>query len=449
MYIHESQLRVKIEAWEKQSRVFALMLLLVRIPVLLLDAFLTAVLLSVWLIFFLFPEKIIQKMKSSKALKKKNKVHVLFLSTEGFHFAPIRVRCYGFARALRQKGVQADTFSLFDDIFKFDRFLDRYMPKVEFAFGAIRAYYRLPKLQYTHIILQRPIYELVTAFAVRWIYGPQLMVDIDDWILDDPIVPGFKQRHLLTFLSSYIETCFVSSDQLEGALNQCFKRVIKLPTFVDRNFAPDILTDAKDCRLVRLGWNGTLFEAFTLENILLMIDAYARCMESYILRIESQLEVVGGGAYFPVLKQVVAEKYPKLPVVFRPWVSPDKMGEYVSNLSVGLYSLRQFDTQMPGFREDVNVFQASKSPTKLFEYMLCGVPVISTAFGEASHFIDHGKTGFFSDEISELAQYMEQLINQSELRRQMGEQARKTCLDRYTIDRNADMLMDVLQSPGE
>ena len=71
----------------------------------------------------------------------------------------------------------------------------------------------------------------------------------------------------------------------------------------------------------------------------------------------------------------------------------------------------------------------------LLESMASGVPVISTACGGPQMVIEHGRTGFLTrlGDPQDLAEAMQGILRNEQLRERMGAEARKVCEERYSI----------------
>jgi glycosyltransferase involved in cell wall biosynthesis len=73
----------------------------------------------------------------------------------------------------------------------------------------------------------------------------------------------------------------------------------------------------------------------------------------------------------------------------------------------------------------------------LLEAMAAGMPIVTTRVGESSHVIDDGKTGMVVDCASaeSLADALQRLIEDQDLRRELGENARRRFEENYTVDK--------------
>lgn len=77
----------------------------------------------------------------------------------------------------------------------------------------------------------------------------------------------------------------------------------------------------------------------------------------------------------------------------------------------------------------------STVPTVIFEAMACGKPIVSTATCAIPQVITHGVDGFLSNDEVELKKYLQQLLEDKELRIKMGQAARKKIEDKYSQDK--------------
>ena len=68
----------------------------------------------------------------------------------------------------------------------------------------------------------------------------------------------------------------------------------------------------------------------------------------------------------------------------------------------------------------------------MLEAMACGCAVVTTATCMIPEVIEHGKNGMMSNNESELNSYVKQLFNDEDLRKSLGEEARKTVLEKFS-----------------
>jgi glycosyltransferase involved in cell wall biosynthesis len=365
-------------------------------------------------------------------------LRILFLTFEGPAVAPARIRCYQFAEEMRRRGHRTEVFSFWRDLQGLSGLPTRPYATTEHMVTALQAFDRLRNREFDIIYQQRPMYDLVTSALLQYYRGCRVVFDIDDWIFPCAVLPPLRLRHLLPRLKSLSGTCVVSSHLLQEAVSPYFKRVHLVPTFVDSGaFRP------RACRAdgpVVFGWNGTLFQNFMADSLKTLIDAFAIAHREIGSKVPVRLELLGQGSYLPSLEQWFRSTYPELPVQTRGWIEPSKMNEYLDGVDVGLYALAlpAVDTaaicrNTAGRLIQDAAFLRSKSPTKIFEYMAKGIPVISTSVGEAAEFVENGHTGILCETPRQLAEAFVRLALDADLRQRMGSTARSRVEERYSI----------------
>lgn len=347
---------------------------------------------------------------------------LLFWSNEGFRVAPTRIRCYGFAREMTKLGVDCQVLSFWDHLAHYKGLIP-----FETSLGyrvrlTLKAMTAAVRTRAGIIVFQRPFYEFMSVASLRILYpfGLRIWLDVDDWILDELLTPppsNITFRTMLPLYSAISEGCIVSSVRLEQEMRRHFKRTEIIPTFPDSQlFTESEHQDRPDGEVV-FAWTGTLFMEQVSRDVLFLVEALESLNDS-----RATLSIVGSGRYLEETRRKAQQIASHVKVVFVGWLEPDTIPAYLQSIDVGLYCLRT-----------ENVFCASKSPTKLFEYMACGKPSVCTNFGEAPRFVEHGVTGFIASDRDELAHYCGMLLNDPELRRKVGENARRKIETEYNL----------------
>jgi len=82
-------------------------------------------------------------------------------------------------------------------------------------------------------------------------------------------------------------------------------------------------------------------------------------------------------------------------------------------------------------------------PVSLMEAGACGIPVVATSVGGVPELIEHEITGFLSPpgEAQSLADNIERLLMDAELRAKMGDAARRRIEERFSLKRQVDNLL--------
>lgn len=74
------------------------------------------------------------------------------------------------------------------------------------------------------------------------------------------------------------------------------------------------------------------------------------------------------------------------------------------------------------------------TPTELLEALTIGCPVVSTKNCDITDYIEHGVTGFLSNDSEEIIKYCKMLINDKNLSKKIGDSARQTVVDKFNKD---------------
>lgn len=113
---------------------------------------------------------------------------------------------------------------------------------------------------------------------------------------------------------------------------------------------------------------------------------------------------------------------------------------WTQSLDAHYERLASFDVGLAPLRP--SVFNRSKSHIKALEMMALGIPVIASESEAYSGLIVHGKNGLLVRHPHEWTTYLSRLINDPDLRAQMGEEARQTA-SAYTSEAYADLWNEV------
>jgi glycosyltransferase involved in cell wall biosynthesis len=283
------------------------------------------------------------------------------------------------------------------------------------------------------IVFQRPFYEFMSIVSLKLMYplGLTIWLDVDDWIFDEPLTgPDTKItfRNMLALYVPISDGCIVSSVHLKKEMMKYFRRVEIIPTFPDHALFRHTNTRRNDPEAVIFSWIGTLFMEEVKRDVLFLVEILESLKDPRVV-----FEVLGDGRFMEETRKEAEQIARHATVSFLGWREPQAVPDYVGGIDVGLYWL--------GTRDD---FRASKSPTKLFEYMACGKPTVASDFGEARRFIEHGVTGFVASAAEDFAKYCSVLLNDPELRKGMGQKARKKIETDYNISRAAAKLKEIL-----
>ena len=81
----------------------------------------------------------------------------------------------------------------------------------------------------------------------------------------------------------------------------------------------------------------------------------------------------------------------------------------------------------------LNTSTISPVPTSLLEAMSCGCAVVTTATCMIPEIINNGENGFMSNDPNELRKYVNNLLQDEEMAKEVGENARKTIVEKFGL----------------
>ena len=214
------------------------------------------------------------------------------------------------------------------------------------------------------------------------------------------------------------------------------KRIVTIPNGVDpERFSPRLDGAAIRTRLgladgIVIGFSGSFGPWHGTE---VLARAFLR-----LERTAARLLLIGDGDRLTATRRIVEEASLGNRMVVAGPVDPDEMPSYLAACDILV-------SPQVAFPEDTPFFG---SPTKLFEYMAMGRAVVASDLGQIRDIVDDGRTGLLAvqgDEIS-LAHALRRLIDDPELRRRLGDDARREVQAKYTWRHHARHILDKIAS---
>jgi len=141
------------------------------------------------------------------------------------------------------------------------------------------------------------------------------------------------------------------------------------------------------------------------------------------------LMVGDGGPMKTKLNEFIGQQGLENRVIMTGYITYEEMPEYIAAMDIVL-----------ALYPNLNFFYYS--PMKIFEYMACGKPVITTKIEQIAEIIIDKNNGFLCDpdNIKQIIHNLTDLINSEELRKSIGKNARETIVKNYTWKCKAEQL---------
>lgn len=248
----------------------------------------------------------------------------------------------------------------------------------------------------------------------------RLLFDLDDavWLRDSFSGKGFhssKRSRRFKSLMPRISIAVAGNSYLaEACIKAKVGSHVVIPTCVDVRNYPVAKHSAEKISLVWIG------SSSTLQGIEAMRPLWER-LGSEIPNIEMR---------------IICDRFPKfekMPVVAIPWSEATERLELAAS-SIGI-------SWIPD-----DPWSRGKCGLKLLQSMAAGLPVVANAVGVHPEMIDHGVTGYLANSSDDWAEAIRKLSQDRAMRIEIGANARKVVLQRYSVEHGADLWMQVLDS---
>lgn len=148
---------------------------------------------------------------------------------------------------------------------------------------------------------------------------------------------------------------------------------------------------------------------------------------------------MGGGQYAARQLKPLIESLGMSLSIITEWADAD----IPWNKDTYLEDLRQFDILICPTDYWKHPFKANN---KLSQYMSLGKPVIASPMQAYKEVIRNGWSGYLADNLEDWAKYLELLRDDADLRRQVGENAKKAVIEKFSISKTVDSLMEAFDA---
>lgn len=369
--------------------------------------------------------KIISNKKATAVPENDRKV--IFICHFGYELPSARVRCYNFAEELKRHGINAEVYSFYDK-----QKMDFRVPgDLERILSNIKAFHHLARAKNAILYVQKGDYHFLTPLALRWLNGNKIIFDIDDWEYDVLSFHFIKCGWIKKYMAQKSDMCIVASSFLMKEYKEYSSNMHFLPTVVDHKQFFPMNGKVRNNSNVIFSWVGMIWGPPILENVLFLMECFSELSAKNI-----ELEITGGGELMPYVKKHAELKHGNVPIKIRDWIHPTELPHYLNGIDVGLLPLIT-----------ASKYNLAKSPTKLFEYMACAKPTISSRLGEAKEWIiQDGVNGFLAEGKEEFKEKIMILAQDPNTRTTMGEAARKSIEEKWSQEEIGKRLYGIIYS---
>jgi glycosyltransferase involved in cell wall biosynthesis len=277
--------------------------------------------------------------------------------------------------------------------------------------------------KYDIVFVQRECFMLGTAFfEKRLAKKTKLVFDFDDSIWLQNVSEANKG---LAFLKNADKTKkIIGSAHLIIAGNryladyalQFNSNVIIIPTTIDTEEYQPVLKRETDTLCI--GWTGSFS---TIQHFEYRVNVYKRLKEKYGNKI--RFKVVGDASY----------SNEELGIKGLPWKKATEISD-LKEIDIGIMPLPNDE------------WSKGKCGLKGLQYMSLSIATVMSPVGVNSEIIQDGINGFLADSEEEWFNKLSLLIESPDLVKKLGQEGRKTVLEKYSIKANQNLYLKNFQS---
>lgn len=210
---------------------------------------------------------------------------------------------------------------------------------------------------------------------------------------------------------------FAGNQYLADYARQFNENIEIIPTTIDTNEYQRLDMPNEDSKIC-IGWSGSIT---TIQHFQYAIPFLKRIREKYGDKVK--FKVIGDGNY----------RNEELGVVGLPWRKDTELKD-LSSFDIGIMPLPDDE------------WAKGKCGLKGLQYMALEIPTLMSPVGVNAEIIQDGENGFLATEIDEWIDKISLLVESAELRKQMGQKARQTVLDKYSVHALKDTYLKLFNS---
>lgn len=314
----------------------------------------------------------------------------------------------------RENGYQITVSSFMDmDMWKVVYTPGNYGAKVFGTLGGyfrrIRDIFRLHRFNVVYVFMWAT--PVGTSFFERLVraLSKRLIYDIEDNVLMErnndlnPFIKTFKGPGKTDYLIKTADHIITSSPFLNDYCLGLNRK--KACTYISSSVDTERFLPVNSCtndRKVTIGWTGTFSSKIYLDLLRnVFLELRKRC--------DFKLRIIGNFQY----------ELPGIDMEVIQWTRKREI-EDLQGIDIGVYPLVQDDWVL------------GKSGLKAIQYMAFGLPTVATNVGTTPKIIRHMENGWLVKTNAEWVEALETLVKNPDLRRKLGEAARKSVLEKYS-----------------
>jgi len=339
-----------------------------------------------------------------------------------------RYRVYQFLPYLRSQEIDFDIYSAVPEkMFKYLYNTGNFVGNLSYIFSEIT--YRISQLfksgLYDVVFIQKSLTSINLKGLPALLKGKRVIFDVDDNIFPQPVntfssnfLRKFQDWNQAFYLARISKAVIVGNRFLQDLLPPCNKNIHLIPTSVDTDrFIPNCNKSNKNGKIV-IGWMGS---PSTSPYLKMLTGVFRKLQEKYPIGIG----IIGDA-------NIVLEGV--------------KLHSETWNYQEEVKHLQGFDIGIMPMPD--NDWTRGKCGLKALQYMAVGIPTVCSPVGVNKEIIQDGVNGFLANG-EEWIEKLSALIENSCLRKELGQAGREAVEKKYSLKVNAPKLKYVVEEAGK
>jgi len=261
-----------------------------------------------------------------------------------------------------------------------------------------------------------PLFTFIPGYISKLIFHKKYVLDIRDYWVEGAIEMGFvKRKSFVSFLSKFLEKIAYKKSDLIFTTTQALKNEINKKYYLNKNktiWIPNgVDTDEfkpSEIEINRIIYAGNIGTVQDLQLVILAIKS----LKEY--GINMKLTLVGGGDSTEELKFFIKQENLTDSIEFLGVKNREDTSKLISESMMGVAPVKKMNS--------TNYI----IPTKIYEYMGCGIPFIACGGDEIKSIVKKSEAGLFSNNtVGDITENILKLYNNKGMRVEMGNNGRK------------------------